>query len=145
MAEISAGRKSPEEIRAERMAAVKQPHVRVELDKMVNERDTKVRLFQEKQNERFESDVDAMIKQRALALRNPNYRGAAWPATREAVKQAVEINNRKARESEAAPYNERIDKRLDRYERSIQLQQQMNIKRTEREVTGRKGPGLEIG
>lgn len=142
MAESVPNRKTPEEIRAERIAGVTQPHVRAELEKVVGDREAKVAQIAERQTESFEKDVAAMMASRAAAARNPNYRGPAWPATRAAVTQAVQIKNRAELEREAAPHNQKIDKRLDRYDRSVELQQHM--KAPKREVTGRTGRGLEL-
>ena len=144
MAEISPNRKTLEEIRAERIAAVTQPHVRTEIDKLINDRDAKLAQINERHVQGFDKDVAYTMASRADATRNPNYRGPAWPAHRAAAIQAVQIKNRAELDREAKPYNERIDKRLDRYDRSVELQQHM--KTVNREVVQRNlGRGVPPG
>jgi hypothetical protein len=105
-------RKTEEQIRCERIAAVTEPQVRSELDTLVRDRDARLAEITEKQAAEFERRVAAKMASRATAARDPNYRGFALPATREAAAQAVQLENRAELERQAKSYNERIDEKL---------------------------------
>lgn len=117
-------RKTLEEKRAERIAAVADPGLRRDLDALVKARDAKLSVMREVQAQRYEKDVADIRKQKMKSVNGPQLtppgmkpRPYIGPdgyvrATMDAkVEVARQYQN--ALKSEAKPYNDQIDKRLD--------------------------------
>jgi hypothetical protein len=63
--------KTPEEIRAERIANLKDPEARAAIEKVLEDRKAKLIELREKQNQTYERDVAALLKQRETAREGP--------------------------------------------------------------------------
>lgn len=106
-------RKTDEEIRRERIAAIGEPDLRKQLEGMVCARDAELAEISRAHAEEFERSVAAKMASRASAARDPNYRGFAVSATREACTQAVQVEDRAELESAAKLHNDTIDEKLE--------------------------------
>ena len=120
----SGSQKTPEEIRAERIAAINDPKLRQELDAIVKARDAKLAEEREKQRQTYDGRVADLREQKINSanapqltpqgMRTPPYLGDIGHARAEkeakAQIQAHDINYLK---QVAKEHNDRIDKRLD--------------------------------
>jgi len=119
----SRSQKTPEEIRAERIAATVDPRVRQDLDAIAKERDAKLALEREKQRQTYDNRVEEL---RALKMKSANApqlapRGMRSPylgkdgherATIDAKAQ-IQTQDYNYLKNVAKEYNDQIDKRLD--------------------------------
>ena len=122
-------RKPPEQIRAERIEAVKDPRVRQELDELVKARDAKLAEIIERQKETYAERVQTLRNKKIRNLNGPHltppglqprpYLGTGGHARAETdAKAQIQTQDHKYRERVARPYNEQIDRKLDAYERA---------------------------
>jgi len=119
----SRSQKAPEEIRAERIAAVADPNVRQELDKLAKARDAELALAREKQRDTYDKRVQELRDQKMKSANAPilTPRGMRAPylgetgyarATSDA-KAEIQTQNHEYLKKLAREYNGQIDKRLD--------------------------------
>jgi hypothetical protein len=119
----SNSQKTPEEIRAERIAAVVDPRVRQELDGIANTRDTEIARVRERQQETFNSRVAELRDQKIRSANAPQltpagmrtpYLGDIGHARAEnEAKAQVKTQNLDYLNKVAKDHNDQIDKRLD--------------------------------
>jgi len=119
----SISRKTPEDIRAERIAAISDPKLRQQLDGMVKARDAKLDQVRDKQRETYTDRVeelrDLKIKTaNAPQFTPPGYRspylGNDGHALAEShAKAQIQRNDIQYLKNVAREHNEQIDKRLD--------------------------------
>lgn len=122
-------RKTPEEIRAERVLAVTDPKVKEGLDELAKTREAKLAETREIQKQRYEKDVAAVRDQKIRAANGPQltppgmqgrpYLGVAGQerATSDAKAEVLSRYNTWLRH-DARPFNDAIDKKLDAYDKS---------------------------
>jgi hypothetical protein len=120
----SRAQKTPEEIRAERIAAVGDPKLRQELDRLVKARDLELVRVQERQKEVFDTRVAELRDQKINSanapqltppgMRPPPYLGddGHLRAENEAKAKIQTLNNDYLKQV-AKGHNDQIDKRLD--------------------------------
>jgi hypothetical protein len=116
--------KTPEQIRAERIAAIADPKMRQELDAIANSRDAKLVELREIHTQRYEKDVADIRRQKMNSANAPQFTPPGMQqrpylgvdgyqrATLDA-KAEVARRSQNALNSEAKPYNVQIDNRLD--------------------------------
>ena len=116
--------KTPEEIRAERIAAIGDPKVRQELDSIANSRDAKLAQELEKQKQNFDSRVADLRDQKIRSANAPQlvpsgmqrapYLGETGHAraANEATAQIKTLDQQHLKDV-AKEYNVQIDNRLD--------------------------------
>jgi hypothetical protein len=116
--------KTPEQIRAERIAAVADPKLRLELEGLVKTRDSQLAELRDKQKENFDSRVTELRQQKINSANAPQLAPAGM---RPAPYLGTEGQARAQREAEldvkkldlahlkqiAKEHNDHIDKRLD--------------------------------
>lgn len=116
--------KSPDEIRAERIAAIADPKMRHELDAIANSRDAKLAQELEKQQQNFDKRV---VELREMKIRSANapqltpsgmqrapYLGDAGQARAHSeAKAQIQTHDREYLKNVAKEYNDQIDNRLD--------------------------------
>ena len=116
-------RKTPEEIRAERIAAIADPKLRQDLDEIAKVRDTKLALERERQQQTYEKRVVELRQQKMNSANAPQLvpRGMRSPylgengharATSDAKAQIQTLDHNHLK-NVAKEYNDQIDKRLD--------------------------------
>jgi hypothetical protein len=122
-------RKTPEEIRAERVLAVTDPKVKEELAELAKTRDAKLAEAREIQKQRYDKDVVAVRDQKIRTANGPQltppgmqprpYLGVSGHerATMDAKAEVLSRYNTWLRH-DARPFNDAIDKKLDAYERT---------------------------
>jgi hypothetical protein len=126
----SISRRTPEEIRAERIATIADPKARQDLDAIAKARDAKLAQERDKQGRNFEKRVSELRDQKIRSANAPQLmpRGMRSPylgkdgherATLDAKAQIQTLDHSHLR-NVAKEYNDRIDKRLDA-PREIQL------------------------
>jgi len=123
MDDQSIPRKTPEQIRAERIAAIDDPKLRQQLDEMVKARDTQLAQVQDRQKETFDKRVEELRDQKIKAANAPQltpsgyrspYLGRDGHALAEGqAKAQVVKHNSEYLKGVAKEHNDQIDKRLD--------------------------------
>ncbi len=121
-------RKTPEEIRADRIAAVTDPKTRQEIDEIVKARDAKLIETIDRQKETLEKRVAVLAEKKMRNADGPHltppgmqlqpYIGKSGLARAESDARAqIQTSDHKYRQVIATPYNRDIDHRLDAHER----------------------------
>ena len=115
-------RKTPEEIRAERIAAIDDPKLRRELDEMVKARDAQFAQEREKQQQNYDKRVEELRDQKIKAANAPQltprgyrspYLGRDGHARAESdAKAQIQTLNRDYLRNLTREHNDQIDKRL---------------------------------
>jgi len=116
-------RKTPEEIRAERIAAIDDPKLRQQLDDMTKARDAQLAQVQDRQKETFDKRVEELRDQKIKAANAPQltpsgcrspYLGRDGYALAEShAKGQIQKNDTQYLKNLAREHNDQIDKRLD--------------------------------
>ena len=116
-------RKTPEQIRAERIAAIDDPKLRQQLDEMAKARDAKLAEVQDRQKQMFDKRVEELRDQKIKAANAPQltpsgyrspYLGRDGHALAESqAKAQIVKHNSEYLKGVAKEHNDQIDKRLD--------------------------------
>lgn len=115
--------KTPEQIRAERIAAIDDPKLRQQLDEMVKARDAELAQVQDRQKQTLDKRVEELRDKKIEAAHSPQltppgyrspYLGHDGPALAEThAKTQIQTNDIQFLKNLAREHNDQIDKRLD--------------------------------
>jgi len=119
----SSTQKPPEQIRAERIAAVSNPKLRQELDAIVKTRDAQLVQVRERQQETFDGRVAELRDQTIRSanaptltpsgMRTPYLGDVGHARAQNEAKAQIQTQNAEYLNKIAKDHNDRIDKRLD--------------------------------
>jgi hypothetical protein len=145
-------RKTPEETRADRIAAVEDLKIRQELDELVKARQAKLVETKDSQQQRFEKDVAFVRAQKLARAGSPQltppgveperYQGFSGMERATMDSKAEVLRRYKGwSEREAVRFDRQIDQKLDTYERVRRSEQPAMTERQERDTAdGEKAP-----
>jgi hypothetical protein len=119
----SSSQKTPEQIRAERIAATADPKLRQELDGIAKARDAELAREREKQQQNYDKRVAELREQKirnanAPQLRPPGVRSpyqgdGGYERAESDAKAKIQSDDRQYLKNRAKEYNDQIDQRLD--------------------------------